>query len=249
MIWVWVCSLAQLVQKFEAKHIESIVDRLSQKVAETAGGAAGSGGAAGKPAMIRQASSDNKDATTGEAKADIITDALKIIVTSVNDENCKNIASKLVKSLLVSLTQKKKPAAGSGSSEADVDLEMMCVEVMTSVLTRFGSALAADHENILTALLKMLEHPREGPRKQANLALAPLVMVLNNQLFEQLMSLVITQIEKSKKPEVYIQTVGIISRAAGVRVGAYLPQIIPKLSQYCKLDSKKSADENASTSE
>jgi hypothetical protein len=70
-------------------------------------------------------------------------------------------------------------------------------------------------------------------------------MVLSNQLFEQLMGLVITQIEKSKKPETYIETVGIISRAAGVRVGTYLAKIVPKLSQFCKLDTKKSADENA----
>jgi hypothetical protein len=75
--------------------------------------------------------------------------------------------------------------------------------------------------------------------------LAPLVQVLSNQLFEQLMGLVITQIDKSKKPETYISTVGVISRAAGVRVGAYLPKILPKLEFFCKLDQKKSADENA----
>lgn len=228
-------ALAQLVQKFEAKHIEAIVDRLSQKVNESA---AASGGLQKQQSAVKMGGDDK--GKEGEAKADIITDGLKIIVSSVNDENGKNIAPKLVRSLLVTLSTKKKAA-----TEADIDVEMMCVEVLKDVLTRFGSTVVNEHENILTALVAMLDHTREGPRQQANITLGPLVMVLNNQLFESLMGQVITAIEKSKKPETFIQTVGIISRAAGVRVGAYLPKIIPKLSQFCKLDSKKSADENA----
>lgn len=41
----------------------------------------------------------------------------------------------------------------------------------------------------------------------------------------------------------YIQTVGTISRTAGVRVGRYLHQFMPKLEQFCKIPTAEAGED------
>jgi hypothetical protein len=48
---------------------------------------------------------------------------------------------------------------------------------------------------------------------------------------------VVTGQHKSNLMYTYIQTIGVVSQAAGVRVGKFLPAIIPKLQGFCNIDT------------
>jgi hypothetical protein len=46
----------------------------------------------------------------------------------------------------------------------------------------------------------------------------------------------VTASHKSNLMYTYIQTIGVVSQAAGVRVGKFLPSFIPKLQGFCTID-------------
>lgn len=59
-------------------------------------------------------------------------------------------------------------------------------------------------------------------------------MVLDDALFSALMDTVIGGIDTSSTPGTYIQSISAICRSAGVKVGTYLPSIVPKLEKFCQ---------------
>jgi len=110
------------------------------------------------------------------------------------------------------------------------------------VLAKFGSELTAEHSNILNVLTKLLEHPNDSVRKRATVTIGPLVTALNEEVFATLMTSMIKKIESSRKPDTYIQTIGSVSQAAGVRVSPYLDRIFPLLQRFCTIDEKKAEE-------
>ena len=91
------------------------------------------------------------------------------------------------------------------------------------------------HAAIVAALTGLLSHPNESVRRRTAVTLGPLVTVLDDTLFESLMGTLIAQLQSSSTPSVgtYIQSISAVCRSAGVRVGPYLPQIVPRLEKLC----------------
>jgi hypothetical protein len=135
-----------------------------------------------------------------------------------------------------------------GKDAEVVTQEMACLDILKDLLERFGSekGVVDFHETLKNKLLKLLEHPKESLRKRTNVTIGPLAPKIADDLFEQTMNLVIDRIQSSAKPETYIQTVGVVCKSAGVRVGHFLPQIIPKLNKYCDMVEEKGQNEECS---
>jgi hypothetical protein len=92
-----------------------------------------------------------------------------------------------------------------------------------------------EHASILTTLTKLLEHGNESVRKRTTVTIGPLVVSLTEESFASLMTAMIKKIETSRKPDIYIQTIGSVSQAAGVRVSPYLDKVIPAIEKFCQL--------------
>jgi len=162
------------------------------------------------------------------AARDIVTDGLQTLIASINDEAGAHIAPKLIQSLLRGLTQKP---------GAEVDCEMACLTIVKNLLGRFGNDVTEQHGALMSALLTLLKHPHDAVRKRASITLGPLVTVLDDTLFEKLMSTLIDELKASATPGTYIQSISAICRSAGVKVGPYLPAIVPKLESLCLTNS------------
>jgi hypothetical protein len=87
------------------------------------------------------------------------------------------------------------------------------LDVFKDVLAKFGGELAGEHAAILTTLTKLLEHPNESVRKRTTVTIGPLVVSLTEENFASLMTSMIKKIESSRKPDIYIQTIGSVSQA------------------------------------
>ena len=86
---------------------------------------------------------------------------------------------------------------------------------------------------MMDALTGLLKHSNESVRKRASITLGPLVTVLDDTLFASLMQVLIGRLESSSTPGTYIQSISAICRSAGVKVGPYLPKIVPRLEKFC----------------
>ena len=93
--------------------------------------------------------------------------------------------------------------------------------------------MSDQHLALKDALTNLLQHPNDSVRKRASITLGPLVTVLDDALFAQLMEALIVRLESSNTPGTYIQSISAICKSAGVKVGPYLPKIVPRLEKFC----------------
>eukprot|EP00455_Lapot_gusevi_P028577 TRINITY_DN3053_c0_g2_i1.p1 TRINITY_DN3053_c0_g2~~TRINITY_DN3053_c0_g2_i1.p1 ORF type:complete len:1239 (+),score=571.04 TRINITY_DN3053_c0_g2_i1:71-3787(+) len=165
-----------------------------------------------------------------EELRDIYTTGVKAIITAVPKECGPNIATKLSSLLMSGLTRQL-------PDEQLFLIQMVCLDVLKDLLQRFGQQMAADHDNLLQVMTPLLDSRRVDLRKRVSNTLGPLVCCTGDRSFKGLMELVISKIETSSSRNetlyTYIQTIGVISRNAGVRVGRYLPHIVPVLKKFC----------------
>lgn len=108
------------------------------------------------------------------------------------------------------------------------------------MLVRFGSDVSDQHLALKDALTGLLQHPNDSVRKRASITLGPLVTVLDDALFAQLMEALIVRLESSTTPGTYIQSISAICKSAGVKVGPYLPKIVPRLEKFCLSNASSS---------
>jgi hypothetical protein len=60
--------------------------------------------------------------------------------------------------------------------------------------------------------------------------------VLDDNLFTKLMTILIEELKTSMTPGTYIQSISIVCCSAGVKIGTFLPQIVPKLEELCAIN-------------
>jgi cullin-associated NEDD8-dissociated protein 1 len=86
-----------------------------------------------------------------------------------------------------------------------------------------------------------LETKDDAIKKRVIQTLGPLVVHLTDKQFTQLMDFVVKKIETADKHQQliynYLQTIGIISQSAGVRVGKFINKIMPQLERFCVIES------------
>lgn len=118
----------------------------------------------------------------------------------------------------------------------------MCLDVLKDLLQRFGKLLVYKHMEISDTLSPMLKHDKSAIRKRASVTLGALVNSMNDTDFDKLIDGVLKEASRLQTADdilfTYIQTIGVFSREAGVRVGKHLGAIVPKLLQFCDPDNQ-----------
>lgn len=168
---------------------------------------------------------------------DSYSDGLQNIINAVDISLAEGIGDRVMDNLMRGLKD---------VNPEERDTINFVLNVLETLLNRFGSRLGKYHQTILHALLPLLESENLTLRKRGAVALAALVRSLDDALFEELISAVIAKIDGTRndaKLYNYIQTIGIVGRHAGVRIGKYLHRIVPLLVRFCSDESGRSAEE------
>ena len=207
---VTVKCLQQLVNKLSAEQIAYIAERMGALISQPAA-----------PSSATNSSSD--DDSNRVIGLDIVADSLQTIITAASPDNGKQLAPKLLTNLLTAL---------KSSDSAQLDRTMACLQLLRQIIQRYGAQIAESQQPITSCLLSLLSHPVEAVRKRASVTFGPVVYIVDDALFGSLMATLIERMDDETSAEIYIQSVSAISKAAGVRVGQYLPLIVPKLTKF-----------------
>ena len=227
---VSVKCLSQLVTKLNPTEIAYIAERLGALISKADAPTA----AAAASSLSSSSSSYNDDDSDRTMSLDIVSDSLQTIISSSSPEHGKVLAPKLLQNLLTAL---------STVHARDLDRTMSCLTLLKALVERYGADIADQQKQISDCLLRLLSHPQDAVKKRASVTLGPLVYVLDDALFTSLMATLISGMDNSGSPEIFIQSVSAISKAAGVRVGGYLEQIIPRLSRFLTMTKEEKAGE------
>lgn len=175
-------------------------------------------------AIVDKLAQSAVDAKSDESSRDTFCDGIRNCIAVVDFNTGKLFAVPLLTTLMKGLKSK------------DASVQMLCMDVVKDLLEKYGSELLALHADLLKALSDLLASDNDAVRKRASVTLGPLVTYLDEKEFNGLMNLIIKNIE-GRNPDVYIQCVGVTSKAAGTRVGEFLPKIVPPLAKYCKTEA------------
>jgi hypothetical protein len=127
------------------------------------------------------------------------------------------------------------------------DIVATCLDILSDLLGRYGSAMAADHEKILKVVQPELDSKRSNSRKRTTQCLGVLAVTIPDELFENLIKNLIFNIKNtSAKSEVIrtnLQAIVSVSRSVGFRLGKFLGEIVPSVLKYCE-DKKFEKDDD-----
>lgn len=160
---------------------------------------------------------------------DISCEGLKSVCTALDEVNGKIVIPKLLSNLL----------KGLNSTVADTEpMKLLCMALLAHILVIFP-AEGDDklHGDLLKALTALLETSHPSVPKTACTTLGPLTSILNTELFRGLMDTVMTQLGQSDNKAVYIQLVGVVSKASGNRLAEFLPKLVPTLFEFARSTS------------
>ena len=222
---VTVKCLQQLVNKLSAEQIAYIAERMGGLISQPA------------PPISASASSNSSDGGDDSNRAiglDIVADSLQTIITAASPDNGKQLAPKLLANLLTAL---------KSTDTNQLDRTMACLTLLKQIIQRYGPHIQDTQQPITACLLSLLSHPVEAVRKRASVTFGPVVYIVDDALFASLMQTLIERMDDETSAEIYIQSVSAISKAAGVRVGQYLPLIVPKLTKFLTMSSEERAGE------
>lgn len=162
-----------------------------------------------------------------------IIDTLGDYVKQNEKENLRDIAGIGLKTIIAQIDAKAatpmiesvtpKLIEGIKSKEKQVILEGL--GVLSDLLGRFATQMTSDHEKIQNAILPQLTSNTPATRKRAISCLGYLSISTPDQLFNQLVSSILKEIQKSKKAahiQTYVSVIGAISRSVGYRLGKFL---------------------------
>ncbi|KAL9263206.1 Cullin-associated NEDD8-dissociated protein 1-like protein, partial [Drosera capensis] len=164
---------------------------------------------------------------------DVASIALKTIVAELTSAA---IAQSVVVSLIPHLIK------GITEPAIKLDIKCECLDILSDVLQKYGNLIAANHEELLSALLAQLNSSQASVRKKTILCLACLASSLSDDLLTKATVEVVGSLQrKPMKAEITrtnIQMIGALSRAVGYRFGPYLGDTVPLLLNYCKSASE-----------
>ncbi|GMH24451.1 hypothetical protein Nepgr_026294 [Nepenthes gracilis] len=159
---------------------------------------------------------------------DVASIALKTIVSEVTTPAA-------TQGVLVSLTPQLIKGITTTATKTEIKCE--CLDILCDVLHKHGNLMAANHEELLSALLSQLNSSQASVRKKIVSCLASLASSLSDDLLTKATVEVVGSLKcKGLKPEftrTNIQMIGALSRAVGYRFGPYLGDTVPLLIHYC----------------
>lgn len=154
---------------------------------------------------------------------------------------CRRVTPRLVAAIngrnaSVPTSQQGDPT-GNQQQNVDVAIQLEGLDILADLLLRYGGLLANFHATIEEALMPLLASSRLAVRKRAIVALAHLVAVCSQALFNTVCEYLFDALEKNQSlstTRTYVACVGAVSRAAGPRFGIFLPKFIPIMVKYCE---------------
>ncbi len=231
-----------MVQSFDPEEVQTIVEKMSEMLVEPTRSlncymceAQFSIPAAKSPGeQVKCSGCNATNKVPQHDSSDSLAAALKSVLGSISDSLGKQVAGTIISLCIKGLAYSE--------DEHKQSLQLDCMDVCKTLLSRFGPDVSARHKELLSVLKAFLEHPDEVVRKGGITSIGPLVVWLDGDMFKEVMELVIQKIEESKNKEVYIQTVSVLCKAAGVRVSEYLQKIVPQLFKFCFTEDESKED-------
>ncbi|GMF42945.1 unnamed protein product [Phytophthora fragariaefolia] len=156
---------------------------------------------------------------------DIYSIGLKTIVADVSQPTGASIATGVCTRLLTGLGKDKDAAVKSET-----------LDILTDLLRRFGYDVATEHATIMELLMLQLTDESPLVRKRATACVGSLGVMASDVLVSRLVEHLIKGIQGSTDSanlRTLIQTIGMLSRTAGHRLGQHLDAVIRILVQFC----------------
>lgn len=156
---------------------------------------------------------------------DIYSIGLKTIVADVSQPTGSSIATGVCTRLLTGLGKDK-----------DAAVKAETLDILTDLLRRFGYDVATEHATIMELLMVQLTDESPLVRKRATACVGSLGVMASDVLVSRLVEHLIKGIQgstDSANVRTLIQTIGMLSRTAGHRLGQHLDAVIRILVQFC----------------
>ncbi|KAL3668246.1 hypothetical protein V7S43_006341 [Phytophthora oleae] len=156
---------------------------------------------------------------------DIYSIGLKTIVADVSQTTGASIATGICTRLLTGLSKDK-----------DAAVKAETLDILTDLLRRFGYDVATEHATIMELLMVQLTDESPLVRKRATACVGSLGVMASDVLVSRLVEHLIKGIQGSSDTanvRTLIQTIGMLSRTAGHRLGQHLDAVIRILVQFC----------------
>ncbi|KAF4039894.1 TATA-binding protein interacting (TIP20) [Phytophthora infestans] len=156
---------------------------------------------------------------------DIYSIGLKTIVADVSQTTGAPIATVICTRLITGLNKDK-----------DAAVKAETLDILTDLLRRFGYDVATEHATIMELLMIQLTDESPLVRKRATACVGSLGVMASDVLVSRLVEHLINGIQgsaNSSNVRTLIQTIGMLSRTAGHRLGQHLDAVIRILVQFC----------------
>eukprot|EP00656_Telonema_subtile_P031351 TRINITY_DN3431_c0_g3_i2.p1 TRINITY_DN3431_c0_g3~~TRINITY_DN3431_c0_g3_i2.p1 ORF type:complete len:1255 (+),score=419.06 TRINITY_DN3431_c0_g3_i2:162-3926(+) len=155
--------------------------------------------------------------------------ALKVLLGQIPAGQC---AQRITKSLIGRLI--------TGMEKGSLDVASECMELAKDLSLRFGPMFAKEHQAFMDVLHPHLMSTKPAMRRRAKECVGFLAPSLSNQLFNQLMEFLISNVESNsssaaiEQQRTAIQAIGSVARQCGGRVGPFLDRMVPLLDSVLK---------------
>ncbi|KAG1427949.1 hypothetical protein G6F59_003503 [Rhizopus arrhizus] len=167
--------------------------------------------------------------TKNEELRGIASVSLKAVITEVNQAQGGVICSRVIPKLLRNIQ----------NDNLTYEMEMDTLDILSEVLTRFGTQITVERQTeIQNALLPLLHHARPAIRKRTTVAIGHLVSHTNDSLFQQLFTYLLDGLRSdsgsNEKRRTFVQCTSVLSRYSTIRLGRHLPELVPIIISYTK---------------
>jgi hypothetical protein len=149
---------------------------------------------------------------------DIYSIGLKTTVSGVPEHMGSTVALELTPKMI------------RGIQIGDDTVKGECLEVARDLIVRFGHEMEKFHEMLKSLIFVQLSAKNESISKRATSCIGSLAVVISDVLLNKLMDELLACIKKPRPEQdvrVLIQTIGMISRSVGFRLGTHLPAVVP----------------------
>jgi len=204
--------LGSVVRKLDSGKVEELVGSVVKALVDGKG--------AGKTKSWQMISEEQRRLQREQFQT-----AIKKCVKELPENEGKESGVTIVKNLIRALENR------------DVDLQLIAMDLLNDVLSRFGRDIQQEHKSLLPRLREKLKpHEVEDVPLRAASTLGTLSRHVADDQFKDLMEFIIKQIKETEENVTFINALGIISKEVGHRVGDYMDSVMPLLQKNCSTE-------------
>lgn len=127
-------------------------------------------------------------------------------------------------------------------------MQLEALDILSDLLSRFGTILHPYHAMLLDALLPQLNSGRQAVRKRTVVAIGYLASTCGLVHYQKMVGILLEELQKgvsSGHANTYIQCCATVCKNAGQRFAEYLDQIVRMLMEACKTTDDDELKENS----